>query len=138
MQRNSPASLRDAHSGTECVPENQSTKMRSRQRVKIKEIGESLCAAGHVCLDKQANVLGLSRSTTWTVLQANHKATGLTAALINRMLAAPGLPSPVRAKILEYAEQKAAGLYGHKDRACRIFSERLSNPTLLRKKTFRC
>jgi hypothetical protein len=43
------------------------------QSAKIKEVGEALVATGHVSLDEQATVLGLSRSTTWTILQANHK-----------------------------------------------------------------
>jgi hypothetical protein len=106
------------------------TKMRLRQRLKIIEIGDALCAAGHVCLDEQARVLGLSRSTTWALLQARHKSSGLTVDCINRMLEAPNLPSPVRAKIIEYVEEKAAGLYGHKDRVRGIFLQRISRKAL--------
>ena len=125
MERYSSPELRAADGGN-------SSRMRSRQRLKIKEIGDALCAAGHVCLDEQASVLGLSRSTTWAILQANHKSTGLTATLINRVLEAPKLPSPVRAKILEYVEEKAAGLYGHEDRVRRIFSQQVSKKALSR------
>ena len=64
-------------------------------------------------LDDQANALGLSRSTTWTILKGRHKASGLSADIINRMLAAPRLPPLVRAKVLEYVEEKTAGRYGH-------------------------
>jgi hypothetical protein len=124
MERFSNPELRAADGG------GNSSKMRSRQRSKIKEIGDALCAAGHVTLDEQASVLGLSRSTTWAVLQANHKSSGLTATLINRMLEAPKLPSPVRAKILEYVQEKAAGLYGHQDRVRRIFYQQVSNTAL--------
>jgi hypothetical protein len=76
-------------------------------------IGAALRAVGYVTIDQQATVLGLCRSTTWVVLQAHHKASGLNATTINRMLAAPNLPATVRAKILDYVEEKSAGLYGH-------------------------
>ena len=100
--------------------------MRTLQITRIKELGQALIASGYVCLDEQARALGLSRSTTWTLLQANHKTSGLSAAVINRMLAQPELPSAVHAKILEYVEEKSAGIYGHSPRQVRRFTERLS------------
>jgi hypothetical protein len=112
--------------GTFSVWQKDICKMKERQRLKIKEIGVALCSAGYISLDEQAKVLGLRRSTTWVILQANHKSTGLTAVLINRLLQAPQLPSAVRAKVLQYAEEKAAGLYGHPDRLRRKFIERLA------------
>ena len=42
------------------------------------------------------------------------------------MLAAPQLPLLVRLKILEYIEEKAAGLYGHRKTPLRRFAARLS------------
>jgi hypothetical protein len=108
------------------VPENDISKMKERQRLKIKEIKAALCEAGHQSLDEQARVLGLRRSTTWVMLQANYKSTGLTVVVINRMLQAPQLPPAVRAKILEYAAEKALGLYGHTHRTRRAFSDRLA------------
>ena len=42
------------------------------------------------------------------------------------MLAAPTLPLLVRAKILEYVQEKAAGLYGGSRSQCRRFAARLS------------
>jgi len=107
------------------VPEKDSGKPKERQRRKIKEIGAALSDAGHLSLDDQARVLGLGRSTTWAILQANHKSAGLSATVINRMLEAPELPPSVRAKILEYVEQKAAGVYGHEDRLRLRFTARL-------------
>jgi len=101
--------------------------VKARQRIKIKEIGEALKAAGHVCLDEQARVLGLGRSTTWIILQANHKSTGLSAAVINRMLDARELPPPVRVVVLQYAKEKAIGLYGPDERRRLGFSERLAH-----------
>jgi hypothetical protein len=85
---------------------------RARQSSKIKELAEAVKSAGFLTLDEQAKALGLSRSTAWTILKASHKASGLSASIINRMLAAPELPPLVRTKILEYVEEKAAGLYG--------------------------
>src|SRR5215204_6275309 len=61
------------------VPENDNAKPKERQRRKIKDIGAALCQAGHVSLDEQARVLGLCRSTTWVLLQANHKSAGPSA-----------------------------------------------------------
>ena len=87
-------------------------RMKARQSGKIRELAEALKSAGFVTLDEQAKALGLSRSTAWTIRKASHKASGLSASIINRMLAAPQLPPLARTKILEYVEEKAAGLYG--------------------------
>jgi hypothetical protein len=88
------------------------TQMKALQSTKIRELGDALITAGFFTLDEQAKVLGLSRSTTWTILKGNHKASGLTTSIINRMLAAPQLPALARLRILEYVEEKAAGSYG--------------------------
>ena len=90
-------------------------RTRARQTVKIKELAETLEAAGFVSLDEKAHALGLSRSTTWTILKAKHKNYGLSAAILNRVLRKPNLNSRVRAKIMEYVQEKAAGSYGHND-----------------------
>jgi hypothetical protein len=86
--------------------------MKAQQSSKIKEIGEALVAAGFRALDEQAEVPGLPRSTTWTIVKCNRKHTGLSAGTLNRILTAPRLPPIVRAKIHEYVWEKAAGLYG--------------------------
>ena len=80
--------------------------MKARQSSKIRELGDALIAEGYLTLDEQARVLGLGRSTTWTILKGNHKTSGLSAGIINRMLAAPRLPALVRARILEYIDEK--------------------------------
>jgi len=100
--------------------------MKARQSLKIRELGEALTAEGLVTLDEQAIALGLCRSTTWTILKGNHKSSGLSATVINRMLAAPQLPPLVRSKILEYVEDKTAGLYGHSKAQVSRFTARLS------------
>jgi hypothetical protein len=95
---------------------------------KIKELGAALTASGLFTLDEQARALGLSRSTAWAVLKANHKASGLTAATISRMLSSPELPTHVRATILMYVEEKLAGLYGHNKAQLSRFKAGLSSP----------
>jgi len=93
---------------------------------KIKELSDALEAAGFLSLDKQATALGLSRSTTWTILRAKHKNYGLSGALINRILKTPQLDRRVRAKVIEYVQEKASGFYGHNKTQLRRFTERLS------------
>jgi hypothetical protein len=102
------------------------TGMKARQFSKIRELVEAVKSAGFLTLDEQAKALGLPRSTAWTIRKASHKASGLSASIINRMLAAPELPPLARTKILEYVEEKAAGLYGGSRSQCRKFAARLS------------
>lgn len=88
------------------------TELKARQRLKIRKLRDALVDAGLVTLDAQAEALGLRRSTTWAILQANHKASGLSAAIVSRMLESPHLPQTVRATLFEYIEEKTAGYYG--------------------------
>jgi len=99
---------------------------KERQSSKIKELSDALVAAGFHSLDEQATALGLSRSTTWTILRAKHKNYGLSGALINRILKRPWLDRRVRAKVIEYVQEKASGFYGHNKTQLRRFTERLS------------
>ena len=89
-------------------PYSFSTEMKARQSSKIRELADAVEAAGFLTLDEQAQVLGVPRSTAWTIRRASHKASGLSA------------------KILEYVEEKAAGLYGGNQRQRRRFTTRLS------------
>ena len=100
--------------------------MKARQAAKIRQLGDALVAVGFVTLDEQAEALGLPRSTTWTILKANHKASGLSAAVINRILTAPRLPKLARDKLLEYICEKSAGLYGGSRSQLRQFASRVS------------
>jgi hypothetical protein len=86
--------------------------MKARQAAKISELGHALVDAGFLTLDEQSRALGLARSTTWTILRASHKGSGLSAAIIKRMLLSPQLPPLARRKILEYTTDKLAGVYG--------------------------
>jgi hypothetical protein len=99
---------------------------RELQSIKIRELRDALVTAGYSHLTAQARALGLSRSTTWSILQANHKGTGISGSVIKRMLDQPGLPSLVRAKIFEYVDEKSAGMYGHKGPRLRRFANALT------------
>src|SRR5436305_274025 len=99
---------------------------RNCQAQKIREIATAVTAAGFTTLDEQARVLGLSRSTTWTILQPKHKTSGLSTAVIQRMLSAPTLPITVRARLIEYLQEKALGRYGHNESQLRRFRGSLS------------
>jgi hypothetical protein len=65
---------------------------------KIRDICVALAAAGFDTIDKQAEVLGLPRSTTWTMLRGKHKKSGISATLLTRMLKSHRIPQAVRAK----------------------------------------
>ncbi len=104
----------------------QNRAMKARQSAKIREIGDALRDAGYLTLDKQAHALGLCRSTAWSVLRADHKASGLTAAVIARVLAAPMRPFAVKEKLVEYVAEKSAGLYGHCPKQRRKFAKALA------------
>jgi hypothetical protein len=96
---------------------------KARQSAKLRELAAVLATSGFVALDEQAKALGLSRSTAWTVLKGNHKASGLSAATITRMLSSPALPQGVRVTLLSYVEEKMAGLYGHNKMQLRRFAQ---------------
>ena len=103
--------------------------LKTRQAAKVREIGEALVTAGYDNLDAQATALGLSRSTTWTIIRGTHKSSGLSAAILNRMLSAPGLHFLVRRKVLEYIEEKFAGRYGSTGSSQQRFNQRLGGAT---------
>ena len=110
------------------------SEMKARQCAKIKELRKVLIATGFRSLDEQAKALGLSRSTTWTIIKAIHKNSGLSATVINRILAKPQLPPLVRAAVVEYVEDKSAGLYGHNKIPLRCFNYAIdSSASSLRK-----
>src|SRR3954471_5750301 len=118
-------------SGASCQPAFQNQRgslidLKARQTAKIAELRHTLVAAGYHSLDSQAAVLGLSRSTTWIILKANHKASGLTASVISRILCSHELPPNARRVIEEYVAQKMTGAYGHGRRQLQKFRARLS------------
>src|SRR5262245_65868741 len=105
-------------------------EMRAAQSRKICELRDALSAAGLHTITEQSVALGICRSTAWTIGKANHKGSGLSAAIINQMLAAPQLPLSVREKILEYVDNKAGGRYGHSEKQCRKVISRITTDLL--------
>jgi hypothetical protein len=103
---------------------------KARQSAKIRQIGETLIADGYRGLDEKAKVLRLPQSTTWTILRATHKTSGLSVSIINRMLASPGLPPRVRLKIHEYIEEKSGGVYGDARQFVRKYTAHLERASL--------
>ena len=105
-----------------------SSDRKARQASKIAEIRRALVSAGFDTFSKQAAVLGVSRSTAWAVLQGDHKATGLSAITIKRMLASPDLPPAARRIVEEYTQEKLLGAYGHSKAGLRHFRVLLGYP----------
>ena len=99
--------------------------MKARQVAKMREIRDALVAEGCANLDEQSAALGLSRSTTWTIMSGSHKGSGLSATILTRMLSAPHLQPRVRKKILEYVAEKSAGHYGTSQVRLEKFNDRL-------------
>ena len=102
------------------------TKMKMEQRAKIEEFRAAVIGSGSSTLYQQDYVLGLSRSTAWSVLRADHKNSGISARVITRMLASTHLPTAARHRLLEYIRDKIAGVYGHSDRRRRKFAANLA------------
>ena len=107
---------------------NSLAQAKASQASRIRELKIALENAGLLTLNQQAGALGLCRSTTWAVLRGDHKASGLSAAIVKRMLRASKLPPNVRAKILEYVEEKALGLYGHSKTQLQRFCTSIASP----------
>jgi hypothetical protein len=103
--------------------------MRERQRAKIREFGDALAAMGLRTLDKQADALALSLAAPPGIC-SKHKGSGISPTIINRMLASPRLPPRVRAKIIEYVAEKAAGAYGDSKARLNKFTTRVSGNAL--------
>ena len=100
-------------------------RMKARQCAKLRDLRQALIDAGFQSLDQQATALGLGRSTAWAVLQGHHKASGLSAAIVSRMMASSGLPQSARSILLEYIQEKSAGAYGHSRRQLGRFCRQL-------------
>ena len=97
------------------------------QARKIEDLRKAVCAGGPVSLSEHAELLGLGRSTAWTLLKRPYKNSGLTAGVIKRMLASPKLSQGAHAILIEYIEEKANGLYGHSRPQRRRFVGALSD-----------
>ena len=130
-QQSTRAYVNRAHKGHsevsfEPAAQSKIAESKARQIIRIRELGSALAADGLVTLDEQARALGLSRSSAWALLKANHKSSGLSAASINRMLSSPELLLHVRVTILTHVDEKLAGLYGHNKMQLRRFAAGLN------------
>ena len=108
------------------APSSIVARMKGRQCAKIRDLRQALIDAGYQSLDQQATALGLSRSTAWAVLQGHHKASGLSAAIIRRMMASQRLPPSASTVLLEYIKERSAGAYGHNGTQVSRFLRRLN------------
>ena len=106
------------------------TRLKERQAAKIRELRSLLRAEGFCSVDSQAAALGLSRSTTWALLQADHKHSGVSVIVLKRMRATPNLPQRIRQWIEEYVQQRLAGAYGHSPNRLRIFEQQFGQGEL--------
>lgn len=104
--------------------------MKTKQMAKITELRETLLTQGLISLSQQADALGLSRSTTWHLLNGNHKSSGLSAAVVRRMLQSRKIPPNAKRIIEDYVQEKLAGAYGHKKSLVRVFLARLGQDDL--------
>jgi hypothetical protein len=103
------------------------SEIKARQSAKIRQLAEAAKLIGLQSLDEQAEAFGIPRSTAWTIRNGGHKASGLSASIIDRMLSAPKLPPSVRTTLLEYIGEKTSGLYGGNERQRRLFCARLKD-----------
>lgn len=101
---------------------------KARQVSKLAEIRAALIAAGFDTAGKQATVLGVGRSTAWSLLHGGKRA-GPSANIIKRILSSPSLPSSVRKKVNEYVREKSIGLYGHSEVRRRLFAGQFEQRT---------
>ena len=99
------------------------SELKAKQTDKIIKIRASLVANGFKTLTSQARALGLLRSTAWNLLSGHHKASGLSASIIKRILSSSELPDATRKVVEEYVEEKLKGTYGHDRAALRRFSQ---------------
>jgi hypothetical protein len=65
---------------------NNLSEMKARQSTKIRQLAK---AANIDSLEEFASALNIPRSTAWPIRTGQHKASGLTASIVERMLAAP-------------------------------------------------
>jgi hypothetical protein len=78
--------------------------------ITVKDIANALIVEGYYSLDKQANALGIHRSTAWTIMKNKHKLGRLSEKTTSRMLAQPDLPPSIRAVILLYVMERSRNL----------------------------
>lgn len=104
-------------------------KAKERQLQRIRELAASVRHLGAEKISQQAEMLGLGRSLTCQIMNPAYKGSGMSAAVVIRMLKHPHLPRPVRGKLMLYMRERAAGLYGHNLSQIRRFSHIIRQAT---------
>ena len=111
--------------GSPTPPSSVGRGAKLEQCAKVAELRRALMDAGFHSLGEQARALGLGRSTTWAILKAGHKSSGLSASVVRRMLRSANLPPAARRVIEEYVREKLAGTFGHGRKQLKKFRARL-------------
>jgi hypothetical protein len=109
-------------------PRARLSEAKARQSSKIASLREALVRSGYDTINKQAAILGTSRSTAWYLLNGDYKGSGLSAITIKRILSAPSLPLEARRVIHEYIEEKLSDCYGHDGARLKQFRKRMVRP----------
>src|SRR4029079_8036934 len=109
-------------------PTSEHIAAQARQTHKIKAFKAALIAAGYETASAQAEAPGLSTSTAWASLNAEHERAGFSSSTVKRMLLSPKLPPAVRRIVVEYVKEKLKGLYGHRRREIlRLFRRKIDH-----------
>jgi hypothetical protein len=94
--------------GRKSAPPDAHTRLA--RTITLLDIANAVIVEGYYSLDKQANALGIKRSTAWTIMKNKHKLGRLSEKTTSRMLAQPGLAPSVRAVILQYVMERSRNL----------------------------
>jgi hypothetical protein len=76
--------------------------------IELGRISEALISSGYTSLDKQAEALGVHRSTAWVIIKNKHKLGRLSAKTVYRILGNPQTPPAVRTIVQQYMTKRSA------------------------------
>ena len=76
--------------------------------IELGRISEALISSGYTSLDKQAEALGVHRSTAWVIIKNKHKLGRLSAKPVYRILGNPQTPPAVRTIVQQYMTKRSA------------------------------
>jgi plasmid maintenance system antidote protein VapI len=76
--------------------------------IELGRISEALISSGYTSLDKQAEALGVHRSTAWVIIKNKHKLGRLSAKTVYRILGNPQTPPAVRTIMQQYMTKRSA------------------------------
>jgi len=76
--------------------------------IELGRISEALISSGYTSSDKQAEALGVHRSTAWVIIKNKHKLGRLSAKTVYRILGNPQTPPAVRTIVQQYMTKRSA------------------------------